>query len=261
MTSGSACGRHPETPAVALCARCGDFVCADCLEPEGGDHCRACRERVGPARTTPVAWERPGVSPPRGFVQTIWDFLADGRGVLRRAPVGSVGAAGAYLLAWCGLVSLLSIVVQLAAPLRYGQSAPTLSGPEMAGVVLRVFGLHGVLGPALTIAAYWLGVRAAGGRTTVRAAAWTVPYLYALTLGAYAVILSLSLVQPLFTGIGTVLWVWACVNMAVRLSFVAVERDGVRSGRGWVAGWLPLVILTSTCLCGAAMWQLVANPP
>ncbi|WP_426748358.1 B-box zinc finger protein [Myxococcus faecalis] len=52
------CGLHPEEPAVATCARCGTFLCAECVElvPEGSV-CEPCRARLrmdGPASR--VAW-------------------------------------------------------------------------------------------------------------------------------------------------------------------------------------------------------------
>ncbi|HEY8432645.1 MAG TPA: hypothetical protein VIL20_29945 [Sandaracinaceae bacterium] len=51
------CAVHPDARAQGTCARCGNFVCSKCLDPDGAlpSHCKACREREG---QDTMAWER-----------------------------------------------------------------------------------------------------------------------------------------------------------------------------------------------------------
>jgi hypothetical protein len=58
LAEGARCGRHPEAPAIAICARCGDFVCAPCASRGAGDrrYCPRC-EDFGRER---FPWERRG---------------------------------------------------------------------------------------------------------------------------------------------------------------------------------------------------------
>lgn len=49
---GARCARHPDAPAVALCARCGTFLCGECTELRGETaYCASCVDilrRTGP---------------------------------------------------------------------------------------------------------------------------------------------------------------------------------------------------------------------
>lgn len=43
MTTGPRCGQHPDTAAVATCARCGSFLCGECTEVVGeSPYCAPC---------------------------------------------------------------------------------------------------------------------------------------------------------------------------------------------------------------------------
>ena len=44
--TGARCGQHPDVAAVALCARCGTYVCGACTEVMGETaYCAPCAER------------------------------------------------------------------------------------------------------------------------------------------------------------------------------------------------------------------------
>lgn len=53
---GARCARHPDAPAVALCARCGTFLCGECTELRDETaycaDCVAIFRRAGPASRT-----------------------------------------------------------------------------------------------------------------------------------------------------------------------------------------------------------------
>ena len=51
------CHVHPQSPAVATCVRCGNFVCAVCDVEMGGQHfCKTCLRDAG--RRTPAGLRR-----------------------------------------------------------------------------------------------------------------------------------------------------------------------------------------------------------
>ncbi|HEY8432647.1 MAG TPA: hypothetical protein VIL20_29955 [Sandaracinaceae bacterium] len=52
---------HSDVDAHGTCARCGNFVCSKCLDPDGPlpSHCEACRQREGERA---MAWERTDAS-------------------------------------------------------------------------------------------------------------------------------------------------------------------------------------------------------
>lgn len=57
MPAGAVCAVHSHRPATGTCARCGSFLCPDCLGPEGGVFCEKCRA-LGATTRTPPPWER-----------------------------------------------------------------------------------------------------------------------------------------------------------------------------------------------------------
>lgn len=57
MERAPTCALHPGAPAAEVCARCGAFACAGCLD--GGTLCPACAALLPPP-AWPVPWERRG---------------------------------------------------------------------------------------------------------------------------------------------------------------------------------------------------------
>ena len=58
--TGARCANHPDTAAVATCARCGSFLCGDCTELVGeSPYCAPCvgvlRRDAKPSRVVQVA--------------------------------------------------------------------------------------------------------------------------------------------------------------------------------------------------------------
>jgi len=45
-TSSAQCAQHPERQALAVCQRCGSFMCSDCRQAGPGDLCPACVSRT-----------------------------------------------------------------------------------------------------------------------------------------------------------------------------------------------------------------------
>jgi len=59
--AGSArfCGRHPQRRAAAVCVRCGEGLCRECLAVgEAGALCPRCRGEEGADAAVPVPWDR-----------------------------------------------------------------------------------------------------------------------------------------------------------------------------------------------------------
>ncbi|RJS20233.1 hypothetical protein DRW03_21050 [Corallococcus sp. H22C18031201] len=86
---GARCAEHPERGAVVTCARCGRFLCGDCLEVQAEDAlCGAC-----------VVWLREQGSPSRAV--TVWmgvNFLGLALLLGLLFPLGAfVGGAGGLL--------------------------------------------------------------------------------------------------------------------------------------------------------------------
>lgn len=117
--SSALCARHPQTPAVDTCQRCGSFVCGACLElREGKGYCPDCYSRAqsGPASTRAIAalvlgivglncGFLPGIV---GLVLSVRELAAIDRG---EAPdTGRSLARGARVLGWIN-VALLVIAV------------------------------------------------------------------------------------------------------------------------------------------------------
>jgi len=57
LTAGARCAEHPELPAHAVCARCGNFMCTTCSLHGQSSHCNSCRGRAG-ATSFPFSRER-----------------------------------------------------------------------------------------------------------------------------------------------------------------------------------------------------------
>ena len=51
------CAVHLTTPALGTCARCGNFICTQCLGPDQASYCEKCRA-LGDVGRTPPPWER-----------------------------------------------------------------------------------------------------------------------------------------------------------------------------------------------------------
>jgi hypothetical protein len=50
MRAEERCAIHPDAEALATCARCGSFMCAECRDGDLPTHCAACASRLGASR-------------------------------------------------------------------------------------------------------------------------------------------------------------------------------------------------------------------
>jgi hypothetical protein len=69
LIEGARCAEHPELPAHAVCARCGNFMCATCSLQGRSSVCAACRGRVGGAASFPFSRERYTIG---GLIEYAW---------------------------------------------------------------------------------------------------------------------------------------------------------------------------------------------
>jgi hypothetical protein len=113
------CAEHPDRPAANVCARCGAFACAECLQPgpDGQPQCPACRSRDAGFEPTP--WEERST---RGvvmaYVETVKKSFVDPVRLFERMRVDhtegvlsyfwitmAIGAVGGQL--WQALFALI----------------------------------------------------------------------------------------------------------------------------------------------------------
>jgi hypothetical protein len=119
---GARCASHPLVAASAVCTRCGDFICLDCVHttPDGEVRCGACVDQRR-AQAGVVAWER---REELGVPQAFWETL---RGSLLRphefflqvAPDGPYKDAMLYLVI-CGFASLVGTLANQVAQVASG---------------------------------------------------------------------------------------------------------------------------------------------
>lgn len=187
LPEGARCGRHPEHDAVALCARCGDFLCGRCAIAIGAaSYCAGCEELAGEA----FPWER---REELGIARALWATTA---GTLARTRATfapgfrdrSVVPALAYALA---LSTPVAWITQAASRLE-----GTAAGDEPfawlstdAGQLALALGapLHLLLSVTMLATGWWLGLAAAGVRRrtfshVVRAVAYVHGAVSPLTL-------------------------------------------------------------------------------
>lgn len=194
IPEGARCGRHPEVGASALCARCGDFLCASCAIPiDGASYCERCEDRAGEA----FPWERRselGIG--RALVATTIGVLVRTRATF--APGfrdRSVLPALAYAIVLGWPVAWIRAAVELAwrTPERAAAERVPWIGwmSSDAGLVAQAVAMPIVVGAAIGVysAAWWLGLVVVGvGRRklslVVRAVAYTQGALAPFTLVA-----------------------------------------------------------------------------
>lgn len=147
---GPHCPRHPETPAIATCARCGAFGCGACLAGVGGQWvCGDCRARV---QTLP--WdERASLGVWRAWWRTCTALMFRPGPTLEHASRdGDVGGSLLFAL----LSSLVGYAPTLLGATALGSTAmffvtgdlASKGGPGAGGQALIIVGvllLYGVL--------------------------------------------------------------------------------------------------------------------
>ncbi|TSC27595.1 hypothetical protein [Corallococcus sp. Z5C101001] len=128
---GARCARHPDAAAVAMCARCGGFLCGACTEVQGETaYCEPC-----------VAWLARHGRPSRAVVVLLGANVV-GLVLLTRPPLLTVGT----LLA--GVLGSLQATRELRRIAR-GEAAP---GGRLPAWVLRCLAAVNLLGVGAWIA-------------------------------------------------------------------------------------------------------------
>ncbi len=254
LPEGARCGRHPDAPAVALCGRCGDFLCARCaIALEGASYCAACEPLAGEA----FPWERRaelGVA--RALLRTTVGTLSRTRapfapGFRDRSPWPAL----AYALAVATPVAWIGAGVERLGP-SGGEAAS--EGPlgwlasEQGRLALALGApIHVALAVLLLAAGWWLGLAAAGAPRR--------PFSHVVRAVAYVhgAVAPLSLARLLPGVLDGPLWVVLAVLTLVlsgRALTALTRASGLRVA---AAGLLMLAFLAAlSCGLGALLASL-----
>ncbi len=187
---GAACAAHPDRPALAVCARCGNFGCAACTAPSPigpGRVCIACLERtVAPGGPTP--WERRReIGAWRGLVETTREVVRRPAGFFRGlAREGEVGGAFGYavILTLAGELFLFPLAaIEPVVELGGGEAALQIAWNAAEAVAIDVLGA--TLGTVIVAALAYAALRALGaGEAGLVATARVVGYATATSLAS-----------------------------------------------------------------------------
>lgn len=168
---GASCSKHHNLPAAAVCTRCGDFICEDCVQvtAEGDIRCSSCVDQRR-ANAEPVPWEmRQELGFVQGVLQTFQGLLLRPHEFfVRIRPEGGLGEPIKFLLL-CGMINLIGAMASMVAQFVSGsfmqsfeQGLNGASNPmapliEQFGDKIWLFGLGYmallfILGPVIIIA-------------------------------------------------------------------------------------------------------------
>jgi len=124
--AGASCGKHPAVPAVDICARCGSFLCGECVE-YFGDATPACASCLPLMKGTPAS-VRARLSPLLALV------------ALSGLPLGTLihgrRGLGVWLLSFFLGFSGLALGVQELRLIKAGQAGTRGRRWAMGGVIL-----------------------------------------------------------------------------------------------------------------------------
>lgn len=217
--------------STGTCARCGNFVCEQCLEP-GDDEprCEVCRQRVG---LPSVPFESVDIPLLLRWPRMVWAMARHPTRTLSEARVGSPVAALSYSLL-ANFVSSVGFGVAWDAPFRATPAIDEILLTGAAGSLTRV---------VVTIACgllFHLAVRALGGTGGLTATFWAVFYLdttaFVYPPAALASRIHSSLGNlAMFVGL-----IAAAIYWGMNLSELA-RRQGVSDERVPLAGWTPFL--------------------
>lgn len=228
IPAGARCGRHPATDAIALCARCGDFLCEGCaIAIDGASYCAACEPLAGAA----FPWER------RGELGILRALALTTTGTLARTrETFAVGFRDR------SVVPALAFAIGMSTPFAWIRGALELTAPSADRVRLAghpdvgwLFSDGAVIAQAvaapLTTAlwigvftgTWWLGMRVAGARCRVSHAVRAIAYVQ----GAAAPLSLLALLPGMVEG---------PVMIAVGI-FVLVLQGRALGAIARVSGW------------------------
>jgi hypothetical protein len=133
LATGALCAAHPELTAVDLCARCGSFLCGECVDfADEQTYCAACLALVTDRASRPA---RLSV-----VVSTL--------GVLGMLS-GLVVSGRAGLVIWAAAIPTGFVGFALA--VQTLRNAPTQASRRWARTARAIAGLHGFLVIALAV--------------------------------------------------------------------------------------------------------------
>jgi len=144
------CARHSDSASIALCARCGDLVCADCWVVAQG-LCEPCAKRDPFYHVAVLPWEDASLGP----WARVWGTLSALLRPWSRASAfarGDIGQATAFAMLFSLPLSCLSTLIPLTHTLLF---APTLTiqligHPSPQAIIWDVLRAL-VLGPVVTL--------------------------------------------------------------------------------------------------------------
>jgi hypothetical protein len=245
------CARHPEAPAVTLCARCGDQLCRTCL-PQGSQTCAPCAARDPFHGVEPLPWERADRGPFR-LLATLGVLILRPWSAALSFARGDVDAALRFAQRACLPLACISHVIPLTRTLlfepvlqvrRIGEVGPA----DIAIDVARASGTGVLLAPldtGLALLAVLLVTGFRDARAWVGHAlywSWLPPALMTyLSLVAWLAPPSLALaLSPPLVALPMLWWfsLLFVARRARRASWPVAIAVALVGGAGWGAGSL-----------------------
>ena len=260
------CAVHAGAQSTGTCARCGNFVCPLCLDPDSFDErCESCRAREG-AGTIP--WERTSEPLFGRFAAAVRGMLLYPGSTLERAEPGSLGRALAFNVLLATLVVVpFAAGLSLVTVLNTNELTSRVPGASSGLLVFAVIFYSAVAAAVLVGApiarglAFHVAARLLGGSASVSASVWVTQYVGACQLFflALAVTLLVPIVGPILMLVG-VLAIEAF--WGVTLTLAATRYHGLTGGRAALAGWVGflawLVPALGCCGLSALLAEMVA---
>ena len=136
LLEGARCAEHPELPAHAVCARCGNFMCATCSQQGRAEHCTQCRGRSG-ASSFPFSRDRFSLE---DLIRYSWDRFKVQWLLLSLSSL--VFLAVIYGIAFAGSFTAMFMVSTMA--------------PDPAQAIAFTWIVQGVIQVAQTVVQMWL---------------------------------------------------------------------------------------------------------
>ena len=146
---GASCAEHPERRALAVCPRCGAFVCLTCWH-QPLRRCHACLMRDPEGAAPPIPWEDPSRGALSRFATTVTSALRP----VTSAPAfarGETAAPRAFLLLTFVPLALLAAIVPFTHTLLFGPTfrvstlaAPGGGAPDAVAIALDVAQAAGI---------------------------------------------------------------------------------------------------------------------
>lgn len=141
---GASCSEHTDRPALAVCPRCGGYVCLACWH-HPIRRCHACLMRDPAAAAPPIPWEEPS----RSFAVRFFATIASAFRPLATAPAfarGDAASARSFLMLSFVPLALLSAIVPFTHTLLFGPlfHVRVVGGADTTSIALDVARAAGI---------------------------------------------------------------------------------------------------------------------